>query len=73
MTCDLVRAGFLELDGELRLLLGGRGRSGGGSARRRRDGNRGGLDAPLVFEGLDELRDLDDRKVREVIDDLLTA
>src|SRR5579871_256631 len=71
---DLVRAGFLQLDVELRLLLDG-SRGGGGAstrARRRGDGDRSGLDAPLVFEGLDELRKLDDRQVRKEVDDLLT-
>ena len=44
-----------------------------GSAAGPRDGDRSGLDAPLVFEVLDELRDLDDREVREVVDDLVLA
>ena len=36
------------------------------------DGDGGRLDAPLVLEGLDEVRELDDRQVRKVVDDLLT-
>ena len=57
---DLVGAGFLELDGELRLLLDRRS-GGAAAAAGPRDGDRGCLDAPLVLERLDEVRDLDDR------------
>src|SRR6201999_4083942 len=66
---DLVRAGFLERDRELGLLFR-RGSRSCSSRGRARDGNRSGLDAPLVFEGLDQLSDLDDREVREEVDDL---
>src|SRR6201999_4204137 len=68
---DLVRAGFLEVDRELRLLFRRRSRSRASSRRRTRDRNRSSLDAPLVFEGLDQLSDLDDREVREEVDDLV--
>ena len=68
---DLVGAGFLEVDGELGLLLGRSGRSGRSGRRPASDGNRSSLDAPLVLEGLDEVCDLDDRQVREVVDDLV--
>src|SRR5207237_3001079 len=40
--------------------------------RGRGDGDWSGLDAPLVFERLDELRKVDDRQVRKEVDDLLT-
>jgi hypothetical protein len=68
---DLVAAGLFQLDVELRLLLD-RGCPGGSRAGRESgDGDGRRFDAPLVLQRLDELRDLDDREVREVIDDLV--
>src|SRR5690606_16242694 len=68
---DLVRAGILQDDVELGLLLG---RSGGGSSasgRGRGNGNRsGGGNAPLLFEVLDQTRDLEDRLGGQPLDDL---
>src|SRR5580704_1729238 len=63
---DLVGAAALEDDGELRLLLGrsGRSRRATTGCRRRRNGNRSRLDAPLVLERLGETDELDHRETR---------
>jgi hypothetical protein len=66
---DLVRAGFLEDDGELGLFdRGGGGRSSAGSGC---GGDGGGGNAPLGLELFDELVELENRLAGEPFDDLV--
>src|SRR6266496_3876984 len=64
---DLVRAGVGEDDGELRLLLHWRG--GGGGPATGDHHRRGGRDAPLLLELLDQVRRLHDGERGELVDD----
>src|SRR5690349_13078051 len=70
---DLRRAGVLEDDRELGLLLFGRGRAttGATATRGRRDGDRRGRHAPALLEELAELGDLEDRPGLELAGELL--
>src|SRR5688500_3853538 len=71
---DLLRAGFLEGDGELRLLLDRRG-GRSGAATTSSTANRGGRDGhvELALESLDQLGELEDRHVADRLENLVLA
>src|SRR5919107_6147071 len=73
---DLLRAGFLERDRELGLLLSRRSRrAASATGGRSRAANRGGGDRDVepALESLDEVGELEDRHVADRLEDLVLA
>ena len=67
---DLVRAGFLEDDGELGLRLGG-GSGGGGTGGRAGGDSSGSGNAPLAFEVFNECGEVENRLRGQPLDNLV--
>src|SRR5206468_12055745 len=68
---DLLVAGTLEDDVELRLLLGGLGGRGGGTGSGRNGDRSGGGDLEGLLELLDELRELEQRQFLERVEQVV--